>query len=189
MDAIDILLVDHRRFRVTFAAISTGKMSDQARVKMFFRLLYDLKMHETMEQKEWYPHILKKDNLMLKHLLREEKEAAKAVAAFYRMRPLTVRWWQKFNAFKHDVLHHAHDEETKLFPTVRKHFPKAYLTELGQYMLAFKRKSRPPPARRSLLSRRIGGQSADWPAWPTHVVKHGYYMPSFETSDAYGLPL
>jgi len=138
MDAIDILLADHRKFGKMFAMISTGTMPQEIKAKMFFQLLHDLKMHEAMEEKEWYPYIMSKNNSLLKHLVHEEKEAGLAIKAFEKMQPFTDSWWKKFNKFKHDVLHHAHEEETNLFPAVSKHFSKPYLIQLGRSMIAFK---------------------------------------------------
>ena len=140
MDAISYLTQEHSRFRKTLAAIS--KMSDEkSRKAKFNDFCKELVRHETMEQKAWYPVLRKNVALRetIKHLLSEEKSAAKAMKDFKRVR-FNFMWKLRFYKFKHDVDHHANEEEQELFPKVRKILTKTELNALGVKMRKFQSK-------------------------------------------------
>ena len=96
-----------------------------------------------MEQKVWYPALRKNKDLRdtIKHLLAEEKSAAKAIKEF-KNTGLDLMWKLRFYKFKHDVAHHAKEEEQALFPKVRKLLNKSELSKLGSKMRKFKTTSR-----------------------------------------------
>lgn len=138
MDAIKYLRNEHSKVRKMFAIVS--KISDEKKKKIKFKLLCkDLVRHEKMEQRVWYP-VLQKDpklKAIIKHLLSEERAAAKAIKQLNK-RSLEIIWKLRFTKFKNDVNHHAKDEEKKLFPKVRKAYSKKELSELGSKMRKFK---------------------------------------------------
>lgn len=140
MNAISYLKSEHNKFRRTLAAIS--KISTiQAKKTKFNAFCQELIRHETMEQKIFYPVLRKKPELrdIIKHLLSEEKSAAQAIKKFKKVH-FNFMWDLRYYKFKHDVDHHAKEEEKELFPKVQKLFSKAELTNLGTKMRKFKAK-------------------------------------------------
>lgn len=140
MDAILYLRTEHSKFRKTLAAIS--KIADDKIKKKKFNLFcQDLIRHEKTEEKVFYPVLRKHTELrdILKHLLSEEKSAAKAIQKF-KQTHFNIMWKLRFAKFKHDVDHHAKEEEQELFPKVRKIFNKKELNTLGIKMKKFKTK-------------------------------------------------
>jgi hemerythrin superfamily protein len=138
MDAISYLKQEHKRFRQTLATIS--KISQEKTKKSKFEAFcQDLTRHETMEQKIWYPVLRKDPELrhIIKHLLSEEKSAAQTIKKFKKVQ-FEFMWKLRFYKFKHDVSHHAKEEEQELFPKVRKVLSKAQLNALGTAMRKFK---------------------------------------------------
>lgn len=141
MDAIMYLRAQHSKFRKIFKAISETSNAKSKQTK-FNALCKDLIKHEKMEQKAWYP-ILRKNkelNEIIKHLISEEKSAAKIIKKF-KQTSFGIIWRLKFMKFKHDVDHHAKEEETELFPKVRQLLTKKELNALGIKMRKFKSKS------------------------------------------------
>jgi hemerythrin superfamily protein len=138
MDAIFYLKQEHSKFRRTLLAIS--KISQERTKKAKFNAFCkDLIRHETMEQKAWYPVLRKHPELrdIIKHLLSEEKSAAKAIKNFKKVN-FEFMWKLRFYKFKHDVEHHAKEEEQELFPKVRKVLNKSELNSLGIKMRKLK---------------------------------------------------
>ncbi|MBV9575714.1 MAG: hemerythrin domain-containing protein [Gammaproteobacteria bacterium] len=142
MDAITFLRQEHTKFRQTLKSIS--KISnDKLKQAKFNAFCKELIRHETMEQKAWYPVLRKNSELrdVIKHLLSEEKSAAKTIKKF-KQTGFGIIWKLRFYKFKHDVDHHAKEEEQALFPKVRKLFSKKELNTLGVKMRKFKSKKK-----------------------------------------------
>jgi len=140
MDAIKFLLKEHNKVRRIFKDINKKSRRDLTKRKIFKELCHDLIVHETMEQKKWYPTLKKNKDLKdtIKHLLSEEKKAAKTIKTFKNIKS-PEEWNKKFFEFKNDVEHHASEEEEKLFPKVKKLFDEAELKKLGKEMYQFKK--------------------------------------------------
>lgn len=139
MDAIEFLIKEHNKVRSTLKAISKIS-SEKSRKNKFEALCKDLIRHETMEEKIWYPALRTQNpelREIIKHLIEEEKSAAKAIKSFKKVK-FDFIWKLKFAKFKHDIEHHADEEEENLFPKVRKLLSKAELTLLGTKMRKFK---------------------------------------------------
>lgn len=140
MDAISYLKNEHSKFRRTLAAISKASQEKTKKTK-FNALCKDLIKHETMEEKVWYPVLRKYPELrkIIKHLISEEKSAAKSIKNFKKV-SFEFMWDLRFYKFRHDVDHHAKEEEQELFPKVKKLLSKSELNALGVEMRKFKAK-------------------------------------------------
>ena len=139
MNAIDFLIKEHRQVKQTLADISDKSHREDTKKKMFDSLCHDLIRHETMEHQVWYPHFKndKRLNETVRHLLSEEKSAEKAIKQFEKVET-QKEWEEKFSKFKQAVEHHAHEEEHKLFPEVKKLLSEAQLEKIGKAMHEFK---------------------------------------------------
>ncbi|MBA3662286.1 MAG: hemerythrin domain-containing protein [Gammaproteobacteria bacterium] len=140
MDAIKYLRQEHAQFRRVLKEIS--KLSDKEKQKTKFnKFCSDLIRHETVEEKVFYPVLRKHKELrdIIKHLVSEEKSAAKAIRQFKKVY-FEFMWKLRFAKLKHDVDHHAKEEEQELFPKVRKLYSKAELNKLGVLMRKYKSK-------------------------------------------------
>lgn len=139
MNAITFLLREHDKVRRMLANINNKSRRYTTKRTMFHTLCQDLVRHETMEQKIWYPRLKKDKGLaeIIKHLLVEEKDAAKTIKKFKSIKT-QEKWEEKFSEFKKDVEHHAAEEEKKLFPKVKKFLNEMELEKIGKEMRAFK---------------------------------------------------
>ena len=138
MDAITFLKQEHSRFRKDLTAIKNIKETKAKKAK-FDAFCVELIKHETMEQKVWYPALRKYPELRdtIQHLLSEEKSASQAIKKFQDV-SFDFMWELRFYKFKHDVNHHAKEEEKELFPKVKTLLNQDELKILGQKMKKFK---------------------------------------------------
>ncbi len=136
MDAVDVLVKEHDKIRGMFVGVADSGDAEGLRRRLFWRLLELLERHETMEQREWYPR-LKIPPRLLGHLLHEETGAGTLLKRIKKLEPFTREWWPLFRTLRHDVLHHANEEETRLFPLVRQTTPRPILLAIAQHMRRF----------------------------------------------------
>lgn len=139
MNAIEFLIQEHDKVRQILADIENKSHQYSEKRKIFDGLCHDLIRHETMEETVWYPYFQYNDKLddEVKHLITEEKHAAKVIKEFEQITSES-EFEKKFAKFKKDVEHHANEEETKLFPHVEKLLNETELEEIGRKMREFK---------------------------------------------------
>lgn len=141
MDAIHFLLKEHDKVRTLLKTIAKKSSQYTTKKRKFKMLCQDLIRHEKMEHKVWYPVFKnnKKLKTEVKHLLIEEKHAEKAIKKINKIKT-PEEWEAHFAKFKKAVEQHANEEESKLFPNVKKILDKLELEEIGKQMKKFKSK-------------------------------------------------
>ncbi len=142
MNAIKFILKEHAKIRAAFKLIAKSNSSDAVKIRKLMALCKYLVVHETMEQKLWYPYLKANTKLttVIKHLVSEEKTAAKVIERFKKMKKKTDwenEWEDKFEKFKDDVDHHADEEDKKLFPKVVLQVDETELRSIGKKLQAF----------------------------------------------------
>jgi iron-sulfur cluster repair protein YtfE (RIC family) len=133
MDAIGIIERDHAHIRELLAKLDKNLDSNITESRSIFKELKDfLKNHETMEETIWYPELEKNAELkkIIAPLKQEEMDAGKELDKIDSISD-PKEWTAKVKKLQKDVEHHAKDEETKLFPKVRKEVKQATLDDLG----------------------------------------------------------
>jgi iron-sulfur cluster repair protein YtfE (RIC family) len=137
MNAITFLRKEHEKIRQSLTEISHASQPDMMK-KKFQALSQELMMHETMEQKIWYPRFKSHPNLdeTIKHLILEEQHAEKKLKALEASKT-DAEWKEKFTKLKQEIEHHAAEEEKKLFPHIEKILGKGELEEIGEEMQEF----------------------------------------------------
>lgn len=140
MNAIQFLLKEHNKVRDTLIDICDKSHREKTKKKMFDTLSHDLIRHELMEEELWYPHF--KDNEKIddtvRHLISQEHFAEIAIKKFKQIKT-EEEWNKKFLKFKKNVMHHASEEEQKLFPIVEKILTEEELVKIGKEMQQFKK--------------------------------------------------
>lgn len=140
MNAIDFLTKEHNQVRKLLSDISDNSHHYETKRKIFEGLSQDLLRHESMEQKVWYPHFKNKLPDTVKHLVREENDAEKAIKKLQEQKTESA-WEESFSKFKTAVEHHASEEEKELFPEVKKLLSESELQKIGLEMHEFKQKN------------------------------------------------
>lgn len=139
MNAIDFLLKEHEKVRAVFSDITDESKRMETKKKLFSELSNDLTRHEIMEETVWYPKLIAEDNLqeIIEHLIKEEKAASESIEEI-KQTDNDDEWLKAVIKLKKDVEHHAHEEETKLFPKVEKLLETKELEEIGKEMYEYK---------------------------------------------------
>ncbi len=135
-DAIALLEADHRKVQKAFKDFEKLKESGSKRDKSAIvrETCNDLKVHTTIEEEIFYPAVrraIKDDNLMDEATV-EHAGAKELVAQLESMRPGDDLYDAKFTVLGESVNHHIKEEETEMFPKVRK--AKLDLEALGEQM-------------------------------------------------------
>ena len=73
----------------------------------------------------------------IKHLVSEEKDAHKLLDKLLKIEG-SEKWEEELTKLQDDVEHHANEEETKLFPQVKKVLDEQELQEIGNEMKEYK---------------------------------------------------
>ncbi|MGH9277855.1 MAG: hemerythrin domain-containing protein [Acidimicrobiales bacterium] len=151
MDAITLLKQDHKTVEQLFKKFEkTGGRAHAAQRDIAERVVKELSVHAVIEEMVFYPTIREYvptvEDTVLESL--EEHHVVKWLAAeIDKMSPDHERFRAKMMVLIENVRHHVEEEETELFPEVRKAMGRKTLQELGQRLEEAKKTvpSRPRP--------------------------------------------
>jgi len=136
MNAIELLESQHREVEQLFTRIEKAKSND-AKAKLFTDIADKLAVHATIEERHFYPAVKAKrtEDIVLESL--EEHVGIKRVIADLLETDAGDHTFDaKLAVLKEQVSHHVEEEESELFPKVRKLFDVDRLEAVGQEMSA-----------------------------------------------------
>lgn len=125
MDALDLLTADHNRVRGLFARFQEAKDAEDTATMatLAASIFQELKVHTTIEERSFYPSVRETDP-DLADLVEEGVEEHHVVdvlmAEAEQLDPSDPSWVAKVTVLIENVEHHAEEEETEMFPQVRK---------------------------------------------------------------------
>lgn len=140
LSAIEVILEDHKHIKSLIAEVEKNLNNDTKSHDSFQKLKDFVEKHEAMEQKIWYPELSKNDKLKAEiDKLKEQEE--KAGDEFKKIDGINDKkeWKTEVKKLIKAVKNHAKEEETKLFPKVKKEFNKTSLQEIGGKMQEYKK--------------------------------------------------
>jgi len=132
MDAIELLKNDHQKVEKIFAAME----KKEERRRRFPELDRELSVHAEIEERIFYPATKEAEptrDLVLESI-EEHKQIKMVLADLEQTDKTTDEWGAALKVLKEDVMHHVGEEETDLFPKVRKVLSKDQLEDLGTRM-------------------------------------------------------
>ena len=136
MDAIAMLIADHRKVQKAFKDFAKIKDSKSRRGKadIVGQTCTDLTIHTKIEEEIFYPAVRKaiKDADLMDEATVEHAGAKNLIAQLEAMQPGDDLYDAKFTVLGESVNHHIKEEQTEMFPKVRK--AKLDLVMLGQQM-------------------------------------------------------
>ncbi len=151
MDAITLLKQDHKTVKGLFAQFDkAGDSAHQRKRALVDKIIEELSIHAAIEEQLFYPAARQaveaaEDNVL--ESLEEHHVVKWVLSELEGMDPKAERFTAKVTVLKENVLHHAEEEETDLFPKVRGAMGRKALQELGDQMEEAKKivPSRPHP--------------------------------------------
>ncbi|MBJ7595718.1 MAG: hemerythrin domain-containing protein [Candidatus Dormibacteraeota bacterium] len=150
-DGIAFLREDHRAVKKLFKEFSaTGDRAYAQRRRLADRIITELSIHAGIEENVLYPRArvaVPKSNDDVLEALEEHHVVKTILAELEKMQPSDERFAPKMKVLIENVKHHIDEEESELFPKLRKAFSREDLIVMGEDMRAAKRvmPTRPHP--------------------------------------------
>ncbi|MGI8847860.1 MAG: hemerythrin domain-containing protein [Candidatus Dormibacteria bacterium] len=148
MDAVDLLLADHRAVEKLFGEFV--RADAETRQEVSEQIVRELSVHAAIEEETvFYPAVradVPEGDPLVEHSLDEHQEIKDALARVDdRMaKSHTKEFADKVTRLQEVVDHHVQEEESEVFPAVREALTKTRLNELGT---AMNRKKESAPTR------------------------------------------
>ena len=151
MDALSLLTADHNRVRGMFARFQSAEEAKETAqmAELGATIIEELEVHATIEEEIFYPTISGASDEIREVVVEgiEEHNVVKQLAEEVKLlSPDDETWAAKMKVMIENVEHHAEEEESELFPQVRKAMDDATLTELAERLEARKAQLGAPTA-------------------------------------------
>jgi hemerythrin superfamily protein len=135
-DAISLLKADHKSVEELFTRFeAAGPRALKTKRSLVDRMIAELSVHAAIEETVLYPaarsEVPDAESEVLEAL--EEHHVVKwELSELEGMAPDDERFTAKVTVLTETVRHHVKEEESTLFPALRKHLTRARLVELGE---------------------------------------------------------
>jgi len=136
MNAIDLLKSQHREVSKLFSKLEkASKAADKT--ELFEEIADKLAVHAAIEEHHFYPAVkAKRTEDILLESLEEHLGIKRVIADLLEVSAEDETFDAKAKVLKEQVEHHVEEEESDLFPKVKRLFDKEQLEALGQEMSA-----------------------------------------------------
>ena len=120
-DAVKLLKDDHAKVKGLFADFEHAR-TDQQKVKLATSICQELTVHTTVEEELFYPaaRAALDDDDMLDEADVEHQSAKELISQIESGKPGQDMWEAKVKVLGEYINHHVKEEETEMFPAVRK---------------------------------------------------------------------
>ena len=133
MNAIELLEQQHREVEKLFGKIEKAESGEKE--ELFDQIADSLAVHAAIEEQHFYPATKDARTEELLHEAVEEHLSVKRVIAdLLEMDPDDPQFDAKITVLKEQVEHHVEEEESELFPKVKKIHSRDELEDLGVLM-------------------------------------------------------
>ena len=132
LNALELLKQDHAKVKQSFKEFEKMDHEDEATMQEMVRAVCaELKAHATIEEEIFYPAVRAaiEDEDLMNEAQVEHAAAKDLIAQLEGMNPDDPLYSATFTVLGEYVLHHVKEEESEMFPQVRK--AKLDLAELG----------------------------------------------------------
>ncbi len=135
MDALNLLMQDHKNVKELFAQIK-GQKDDEQRKKIFDKINSELTVHAHIEETLFYPEVQRFDQLkeMVEEALQEHHDVKELLKEMEELDLSGEEGDSALNDLIVNVEHHVGEEEGEMFPKVRELCDKSALEKLGQQL-------------------------------------------------------
>jgi hemerythrin superfamily protein len=157
-DAIVILRDDHKEVRALFREFQKKGTTSPRKGAIVKKVVELLTVHTYIENEVMYPAVRAELPGLEDDVLESYEEhhvADVLVMELSTMRPSDERFEAKTTVLIENVTHHMDEEESEWFPKVREGLGRARLRELGEELLAAKKKAPRSPAQPSALKKAV----------------------------------
>jgi len=136
MSAIDLLESQHREVEKLFSQLEKAK-DGAAKTRLFEQIADKLAVHAAIEEHHFYPAVkAKRTEDILLEALEEHLAIKRTLADLLKIDADDSTFEAKIKVLKEEVEHHVEEEESELFPKVKKILSASELEMLEQEMVA-----------------------------------------------------
>ena len=158
-DAIVLLKNDHKEILRTFKDFEkAGDDAHATKGKLVDRIIELLTVHTYIENEVMYPRVRELLPEVEEDVLESYEEhhvADVLVVELSAMKPDSERFTAKTTVLIENVRHHIEEEEQEWFPKVREGLGRKALQEIGEELLAAKKKAPTKPSQPSALKKTV----------------------------------
>ena len=157
-DAIVMLREDHTKLRALFREFSASGTTDARKATVVRSIIEQLTVHTYLENEVMYPEVRRllpdlEDDILESY--EEHHVADVLLMELDRLDPGDERFEAKTTVLIESVTHHMDEEEQDWFPKVREGLGRKALQDLGEQLLAAKKKAPHTPQAPSALKKAI----------------------------------
>jgi hemerythrin superfamily protein len=136
VDAVEMLKKQHREVESLFEKFeSLGANAKSAKQSTFEKIADALAIHASIEEKHFYPAVkAKRTEDILLEALEEHLGIKRVIADLLKVDSSDETFAPKVKVLKEQVQHHVEEEESDLFPKVRKILDKSELEQIAAAM-------------------------------------------------------
>jgi hemerythrin superfamily protein len=143
MKALELLTADHNRVRGLFTRFRTAEEAGDTKemTALAEQIITELEVHATIEEELFYPAVRTQSDILKDAVAEgvEEHHVVKVlIAEVVALGSPDDTWRAKMKVLIENVEHHAEEEESEMFPKVRKTFSADSLADLGEKLEARK---------------------------------------------------
>lgn len=153
MDAIELLLQDHRKVEQLFMQASASNEPSQAR-QIAAQIDMELTVHAEIEEKIFYPAIRQLASDLIKEAYHEHGEVKMLLNEIAGADSASPEAKKQMLKLQKAVEHHVKEEEGQLFSQVRQGLDQRMLMQLGQQMLHAKQEGL--KVQQTLIQQKLG---------------------------------
>jgi hemerythrin superfamily protein len=136
VNAIELLESQHREVEELFQQLEDNE-DDETAEQIFIQLADKLAAHAKIEELHFYPAVkAAQTEDILKESVEEHLAAKRTIADLLDMDASDEQFEAKCKVLQEQIEHHVEEEETELFPKVKKLLSEDQLVALAQEMLA-----------------------------------------------------
>ena len=140
MNAIELLMQDHKEASGMMDQLETADKGDREARNVFLRLNEALTMHTQIEEQIFYPALKNFDETkdLVPEAFEEHQEVKDILEEMTSLNPGDDEFMDKLTELRDSVEHHVEEEETEMFPKAEKVLGQSRLQELGRQMQQMK---------------------------------------------------
>jgi hemerythrin superfamily protein len=158
-DAIVLLKEDHKEMRKLFREFeNAGENAEKTKERLVEKILEALTVHTYIENEVMYPEVRKLMPEVEDDILESYEEHHVADVLCMELAGLSAdaeRYDAKMAVLMENVKHHMEEEEGDWFPKVREGLGRKRLQELGDAMVAAKKRAPRSPAQPSAMKKAV----------------------------------
>ena len=155
MNAVDLLKADHERVNRLFKQVRDTPKGEHP--PLFKQIYAELDVHTQIEEKIFYPALIKQGDKPLNDITREgieeHRQAKMFLGELKKLTPANLQYEAKLTVLMEDIEHHVKEEESDMFKQAEDQLSAEALEKLGVKMEREKArliKAMPAPQRAAL---------------------------------------